>query len=434
MMDGEQPTFQHRIADLLDDVTETAEINTRPSTAEPAPPPAPSQPDPAQPAATQPAATQPAATQPAATQPAATQPAVSDLAALPPFLATSNNQPAEDPRAMPGTALFAHPAARAAAKTDLQPVQPVAPTGSSLPPIAPPIPPLVLTSATLNGAALDTQADGAPVDGATATLETLTPPAAIDQAVAPAGPPISIKGRADGLVVEIGKGSWSEILASLDDRLQQSASFFRNARVAVDLGARMTTEAELAPLLDLLKTHGLMLGAVRTSNERTFQAALALGLTSTLESTEGAPVADAAPATTNTTVGAYFVYRGYLRSGHRLQRKESILVIGDVNPGAEVSSEGDVLVWGRLRGVVHAGSQGNQRAIVAALDLEPTQLRIANVMTIGPDPRPGQPGKWFWRRSANKRAEIARVVNEMITLEEWDATRPGGLVSLRRGG
>ena len=177
-MDGEQPTFQHRIADLLDDVTETAEINTRPSTAEPAPPPAPSQPDPAQ---------------PAATQPAATQPAVSDLAALPPFLATSNNQPAEDPRAMPGTALFAHPAARAAAKTDLQPVQPVAPTGSSLPPIAPPIPPLVLTSATLNGAALDTQTDGAPVDGATATLETLTPPAAIDQAVAPAGPPSASK-------------------------------------------------------------------------------------------------------------------------------------------------------------------------------------------------------------------------------------------------
>ena len=109
-------------------------------------------------------------------------------------------------------------------------------------------------------------------------------------------------------------------------------------------------------------------------------------------------------------------------------------MIGDINPGAEVSSEGDVLVWGRLRGVVHAGSAGNTRAIVAALDLEPTQLRIAHVMTVGPDPRPGQPGKWFWRRSANKRPEIARIVNEEIALEEWDATRPGGLVSLRRGG
>ena len=233
--------------------------------------------------------------------------------------------------------------------------------------------------------------------------------AASGETAAPAGPPISIKGRSDGLVIEIGKGSWSEILATLDDRLQQSASFFRNARVAVDLGTRATTEAELKPLVDLLKTHGLILASVRTSTERTFQAALALGLTTTLESADGVPVADAAPAATNTTAGAYFVYRGYLRSGHRLQRKESVLVIGDVNPGAEVSSDGDVLVWGRLRGVVHAGAKGNPRAIVAALDLEPTQLRIADVMTIGPDPRPGQPGKWFWKRSANKRPEIARI-------------------------
>ena len=254
------------------------------------------------------------------------------------------------------------------------------------------------------------------------------------EAAAPAGSPISIRGRSDGLVIEIGKGSWSEILATLDERLQQSASFFRNAHVAVDLGARATTEVELKPLADLLKTHGLVLASVRTSTERTFQAALALGLTTTLESADGVPVADAAPATTNTTVGAYFVYRGYLRSGHRLQRKESVLVIGDVNPGAEVSSDGDVLVWGRLRGVVHAGAKGNTRAIVAALDMEPTQLRIADVMTIGPDPRPGQPGKWFWKRSANKRPEIARISNETISIEEWDATRPGGIVSLRRGG
>ena len=397
MTDGAQPTFQHRIADLLDDVTEAA---TMPA------PPGPSGPD-----------IQPALVQPTTSQPVAPQPVLNEMAALPPFLTQTGAPSSTDPRAMPGTALFANSAARAAAKTDLQPPMAAAPVEAALPGDLPPV--------SVNGAQT-----AAPVDEATSTLET----PAVLPTVAPAGPAISIKGRADGLVVEIGKGSWSEILAALDDRLQQSASFFRNAHVALDLGARMTTEAELTPLMDLLKAQGMTLGVVRTSNERTFQAALALGLTTTLESAEGAAVADASPAATNTPSGAYFVYRGYLRSGHRLHRKESILVIGDVNPGAEISSEGDVLIWGRLRGVVHAGSQGNQRAIVAALDLEPTQLRIANVMTIGPDPRPGQPGKWFWRRSANKRAEIARVVNEAIALEEWDAARPGGLVSLRRGG
>ena len=144
-------------------------------------------------------------------------------------------------------------------------------------------------------------------------------------------------------------------------------------------------------------------------------------------------MAAAAPAATNTDVASYFVYRGYLRSGHRLRRQENILVIGDINPGAEVISEGDILVWGRLRGVVHAGVGGNQRAIIAALDLEPTQMRIADVTTIGPDPKPGQPGRFFWKKSQHKRPEIARLVQNEIVFEEWDAARPGGLISLRRG-
>jgi septum site-determining protein MinC len=173
---------------------------------------------------------------------------------------------------------------------------------------------------------------------------------------------------------------------------------------------------------------------VRTGAERTFQSALALGLTVTLEGADGAAMAEAAAATTNVNTAGFFVYRGYLRSGNRLRRQEHVLVIGDVNPGAEVISDGDVLVWGRLRGIVHAGAAGNVRSIVAALDMEPTQLRIADVMTTSPDPQPGQPGKWFWQRSAHKRAEVARLVHKAITFEEWDAGRPGGLVSLRRSG
>jgi septum site-determining protein MinC len=420
MTDAAQPTFQHRIADLLDDVTEATELVEAPTStaAQPAAPGQPSAPVTA-------IATEAAAPTGAPVAPVAPPP--DDTAALPPFLIPRSLQTAPAPAAgagpeqrssLPGTALFASSAARAAAKAE-QPPQPPA-TAAPADTAAP---------AALNGEQPGAVTGDAAAGDVTATLETTTTAASAAATPAPApgvapGPPISIKGRADGLVVEIGKGSWSEILAALDDRLQQSASFFRNARVAVDLGARAATEAELTPLVDLLKAHGLTPGAIRTSTERTFQAALALGLTTTLESAEGAPVADAAPA----------VYRGYLRSGHRLQRKESILVIGDINPGAEVSSEGDVLVWGRLRGVVHAGSGGNSRAIVAALDMEPTQLRIADVMTIGPDPRPGQPGKWFWRRSATKRPEIARIVDDAIALEEWDAARPGGLVSLRRGG
>jgi septum site-determining protein MinC len=245
---------------------------------------------------------------------------------------------------------------------------------------------------------------------------------------------VSIRGRMDGLAIEVGSGPWPDVVAALSARLSQSASFFREAKVALNLGQRALTEAELDAVIALLRKYGMALALVRTGAERTFQSALALGLTVTLEAADGAAMAEAAAATSNTSASGYFVYRGYLRSGNRLRRKEHVLVIGDVNPGAEVISDGDVLVWGRLRGIVHAGASGNVRAIVAALDMEPTQLRIADVASTSPDPQPGQPGKWFWQRSANKRPEVARLVHKTVTFEEWDAGRPGGLVSLRRGG
>jgi len=78
-------------------------------------------------------------------------------------------------------------------------------------------------------------------------------------------------------------------------------------------------------------------------------------------------------------------YRGTLRSGNRLEFKGSIVVIGDVNPGAEIIAEDNVIVMGTLRGKVHAGSRGNTNAIVSAFSICPTQLRIADVITIPPE-------------------------------------------------
>lgn len=252
-------------------------------------------------------------------------------------------------------------------------------------------------------------------------------------------PIVHIRGRSDGVVIEIGVGAWNQVMAALAERLESSGGFFRKSNVALDLGSRPVTEGELKEIAQRLAAQEMSVGSVRTRSERTFQAALAVGLAVALESPDGVPEAAAMPATSHshereTDTKGYFVYEGYLRSGHRLRRREHIIVIGDINPGAEVISDGDVLVWGRLRGVVHAGADGDRRALVAALDLEPTQLRIADVLKIAPDPKPGHPGRFFWRRSQHKRPEIARVVQDEIITEEWDAVRPGGLVSFKRGG
>jgi len=91
------------------------------------------------------------------------------------------------------------------------------------------------------------------------------------------------------------------------------------------------------------------------------------------------------------TAPALTIHRGTLRSGDHLEVEGSLLVLGDVNPGARVSAGGDVRVWGRLRGVAHAGAAGNRQARIVALQLRPLQLRIADAVARGPEdlPPPG---------------------------------------------
>jgi septum site-determining protein MinC len=73
-------------------------------------------------------------------------------------------------------------------------------------------------------------------------------------------------------------------------------------------------------------------------------------------------------------------HRGSLRGGKSLTQLGTIVVVGDVNPGAELVATGDIVVFGALRGTVHAGAQGDASARVVALELAPTQLRIATLI------------------------------------------------------
>ncbi|MDP4180788.1 MAG: septum site-determining protein MinC [Bacillota bacterium] len=78
-------------------------------------------------------------------------------------------------------------------------------------------------------------------------------------------------------------------------------------------------------------------------------------------------------------------HKGTLRSGQLLSFDGNVVVLGDVNPGAEIVASGNVVVMGSLRGIVHAGADGNKDAVVVALNLQPTQLRIGEVITRPPD-------------------------------------------------
>ena len=78
-------------------------------------------------------------------------------------------------------------------------------------------------------------------------------------------------------------------------------------------------------------------------------------------------------------------HKGTLRSGQNLQSNGHLVVLGDVNPGAEIEAVGNVVVLGALKGIVHAGAEGDRDACVCALSMAPTQIRIGDIITRSPD-------------------------------------------------
>ena len=73
-------------------------------------------------------------------------------------------------------------------------------------------------------------------------------------------------------------------------------------------------------------------------------------------------------------------HRGSIRSGQRMEEEGSIVILGDVNSGAEIIAADNIVILGTLRGLAHAGAKGNRKAIIAAGKLDTVQLRIANVV------------------------------------------------------
>lgn len=142
---------------------------------------------------------------------------------------------------------------------------------------------------------------------------------------------------------------------------------------------------ELRAVAERMAAQGVNLAGLISADPHTRAASAALGLPTAapLNPLEGEAPADTLPPSDDLTV-----HRGTLRAGDHLQVAGSLLVLGDVNPGARVSAVGDVRVWGRLRGSAHAGSQGDRSARIVALQLRPLQLRIADAVARGPEDLP----------------------------------------------
>ena len=107
-------------------------------------------------------------------------------------------------------------------------------------------------------------------------------------------------------------------------------------------------------------------------------------------------------------------YKGTLRSGQVLESETSIVILGDVNPGARVVSKGNVIVLGTLKGNVYVGASGNESAFVAALSMDPMQIRIGDVIARSSD---SQPARSLRKKKPEDTPKIAFVEDGNIYIE-----------------
>ena len=170
--------------------------------------------------------------------------------------------------------------------------------------------------------------------------------------------------------------TWDELLTQLDHHITiDSRQHQPRTQVHLQAGDRLLDMRQLQEISDILHKHDLILHHLTTTRRQTAINGASMGLSveqgtfmhSLMGYTVNAPNPMSDPLYVKAT----------LRSGSEIRHSGSIMVFGDVHAGAELIADGDIIVWGKLRGMAHAGAKGNSLALVMALHLEATQIRIA---------------------------------------------------------
>lgn len=197
--------------------------------------------------------------------------------------------------------------------------------------------------------------------------------------------PIQIKGIRDGLLITLESGEWDQVSDSLLEQIQEKESFFQGARIALDVGTQNLRVNDLVELRDRFSEKEISLWAILSESETTEKTAQLLGMATRISKPRPEELHEYSADALDEETALYI--NKTLRSGKRIEFPGNVVVFGDVNAGAEIIANGNVIVWGRVRGMIHAGAQGDKSAKICALDLSPTQLRIAEEVSADSKPQ-----------------------------------------------
>ncbi|WP_009633445.1 septum site-determining protein MinC [Synechocystis sp. PCC 7509] len=177
--------------------------------------------------------------------------------------------------------------------------------------------------------------------------------------------------------------NWSEIWQQMKQRLNAGERFWQpHTQVELLANDRLLDGRQLQQIADALSEVKLSMERVRTSRRQTAVAAATAGYC--VEQQASVTTLATAPTSSTPPLIEPLYLQMTIRSGAEIRHSGTVVVLGDINPGGIVVANGDILVWGRLRGVAHAGANGNVKCLIMALQMEPTQLRIANYVARAP--------------------------------------------------
>lgn len=179
--------------------------------------------------------------------------------------------------------------------------------------------------------------------------------------------PVVIKSNKYGLTVVLDpETDFEKLREAVAEKFAESKKFFKGAELAIAFEGRTLTQDEQIILAkEMIANAGIRIPCIVDAD--TAKEAL---MKEAVEHTK------AAETGTESSDGKF--YKGTLRSGQVLESETSIIILGDVNPGATVVSKGNVIVLGTLKGSIYVGASGNENTFVAALSMDPMQIRIAD--------------------------------------------------------
>jgi len=203
---------------------------------------------------------------------------------------------------------------------------------------------------------------------------------------------VKIRGSKHGISLKIdANASYEDVKKDTASEFKDAGKFLGDEKLAIVFEGKYLTEQQQDELVDIIhqncNVHIVCIMDQNSEQEKKFQKSVQETLMEFDAST-----------------GQF--YKGHLRSGQVLEFEKSVIVIGDINPGASIISKGNIIILGSLRGTAYAGASGKKNCFIVAMDMQPIQLRIAEV---------------FARSSGNTKAtgepRIAYVEDENIYIE-----------------